>query len=116
MTETEARARLERMVAPTLAPVLSYADVSDLMSVARRPDINGVLPSETGWVPTWDLDAAAAAGWEIKAGRVASEFAFSEDGQSFRREQVHAACLNMAKLYRRGTGSVLTQSVIKESV
>lgn len=117
MTEAEARARLERMIAPDMDPVLTSADVDDLLTLAKRPDVDGLLPSDVEWTPTWSLDAAAAAAWEVKAGRAASGYRFSEDGQSFSREQIHTQCLNMAKLYRRGSTSVrLYADIIQELV
>lgn len=106
MTEAEARARLERLTAPTMDPVLSAQDITDLLAQAKRPDREGLLPSDASWVPTWDVDAAACAAWEVKAGRAAAGFRFAADGQSFSVEQVHAQCLKMAALYRRGSGSV----------
>lgn len=102
-----ARARLERMLSPGIEPVLTEADIDELMVQARRPDRDGRLPSETGWIPTYDMDAAASAGWELRAGRCFDDIDFGEDGQRFNASQRHAQCLAMAKLYRRGAASVL---------
>lgn len=55
------------------------------------------------WVPTWDLNHAAAEGWRWKAAKVATEFDFSTDGQSFKRDQQRAACLEMAAQYANKT-------------
>lgn len=50
LTEAEARATLESMVANTTDPVLSTADVDRLMSRARRADVAGVAPDAyVGW-------------------------------------------------------------------
>lgn len=111
MTETEARARLERLTAPDMEPLLDTEDIDDLLELAKRPDTDGYVPSDAEWTPTWDIDSAACAAWEVKAGRAAAGYRFSEDGQSFSRDQVHQQCLNMAKLYRRGHGSVSTTTV-----
>lgn len=111
MTAQEARAALERRVASDMEPILTTVDLDELLSAARRPDRDGLLPSETGWTATYDLDAAAAAGWELKAARAAGNIDFGEDGQRFNESQVHAQCLEMAKLYRRGAASVFTGSV-----
>jgi len=40
-----------------------------------------------GWIPTYDLHAAAADIWVEKAGAVADEFDFKADGGSFSRSQ-----------------------------
>lgn len=59
------------------------------------------------WSPTWDLDAAAADGWQTKAGKAAGSFDFAEDGQQFTRSQMHAHCIAMITLYSaRQVGSV----------
>lgn len=105
------RARLARMVAAEDFPALADEDLDELLLRAGRPDAAGLRPSDAGWVPTWDLDAAAADGWTIKAGRAASGFNFAEDGQRFDRSQVHAQCMLMARHYRRGAGSVRVRSV-----
>ena len=39
------------------------------------------------WIPTYDLNAAAADIWEEKAGAVADEFDFKADGGSYSRSQ-----------------------------
>jgi len=71
---------------------------------------DGVTYTEAGsapWEGTWDLNAAAAEGWRWKAGKVAGNFTFSTDNQSFDRVQVKDACLEMARMYgNRVVGSI----------
>lgn len=55
----------------------------------------------THWSPTWDLAAAAAEGWELKAGLVAHRFTFTTDGQMFQVGQLIDHCESRAKHYRR---------------
>lgn len=111
MTEAEARALLERMVSNTTDPVLSSADMDELVKLAKRADASGVLPTAAGWTPTWDLNAAAAEGWRWKAGRASALFNFAEDGQRFDRAQLYAHCVAMAEEHARGDmGSVKVQS------
>lgn len=109
MTEADARAELVRKLAPDLEPTIPDADVDTLLATAKRPDSCGRAPSDPDWTPTWDTDAAAADGWEMKAGR-ALAFDFSEDGQRFTPSQINKQCLEMAALYRRGSGSSRTRS------
>lgn len=59
------------------------------------------LDAGTAWTPTWDLNTAAAEGWELKAGKAAARFDFGTDGQTFQRSQVIAHCHRMAATYRR---------------
>lgn len=63
----------------------------------------------TLWAPTWDLNAAAAAGWRMKAGKAAGRFDFGEDGQQFSRSQVMAHCQAMAESF--GAGEALALNV-----
>lgn len=101
MTEAEARARLEAMVAKTSEPTLSDEEVDELVTLARRPDQYGTDVNVTGWVETWDLNAAAAEGWRRKAGKVAGEFDFSIGAGSYSRSQAYAMCLDQAKTYAK---------------
>lgn len=55
----------------------------------------------TAWAPTWDLNAAAAEAWRIKAGRAAGRFNFTTDGQTFSRAQVAAGCRAQERSFRR---------------
>lgn len=106
MTEAEARTELERRLAIDIEPTLSADDITSLLATARCPDAEDRVPSDEDWTPTWDLDYAAAAGWEMKAGRASGSFNFAEDGQQFSRIQIFNSCMEMAKLYRRGAGTV----------
>lgn len=107
MLEATARAQLESMVAASSAPVLTEAEVTSLLELARRRDIDGLLYTDTGWTGTYDLNAAAAEGWRWKAGKVATDFTFASDGQTFNRGEMVRACMDMADRYaNRATGSI----------
>jgi hypothetical protein len=71
------------------------------MQLARRADADGILPSEDGWTPTYDLNVAVSQGWETKAARAAGDFRFEEDNQVFYREQIHAHCRAQADRWNR---------------
>lgn len=107
MDEATAYDRLSAMVAKDSVPTLDDIQVSELLLMARRPDSDGLLPSDENWTGTYDLNAAASEGWRWKAAKVAGNFGFSSDGQTFNREQVHRACLAMAASYgKRRVGSI----------
>jgi len=101
MSENEARTRLQTMTASSKEPTLTEAELGLLVASAKRADRDGLPPSDAAWTPTWDLNAAAAEGWRWKAAKAAADFDFSEDGQSFKRSQMVAACERMADLYGR---------------
>lgn len=105
--EIEAREQLERLLAPTIAPILTEADLDALMIHARSIDLNGLLWTDPDWTPTWSMSglwAAASMGWEWRAARCFGDIDFAEDGQRFNVSQRYRQCMEMARLYRRGTG------------
>lgn len=107
MTESEALELLEVMVAWDKVPTLTAFEVGRLVERARRVDTDGLLPSDTGWTGTYDLNWAAAEGWRWKAAKVAGDFSFSTDGQTFNRVEMVRECRAMAEMYgRRVVGSI----------
>ena len=57
------------------------------------------------WTPTWAVNAGAARGWEIKAGKAAARYDFSAGTDRFNVNQIAANCLAMARQYRsQGAG------------
>lgn len=107
MTEGEARAELESMCASDVAPTLSAAEIDACLVRSRRTDVYGLVYTDASWTPTWDLNAGAAHGWRLKAAKVAAEFSFSTDGQSFNRSEQVKAFMDLAAMYRnRIAGSV----------
>jgi len=99
MDDSEASARLQTMCAASEEPVLSAGDLEQLVAFAKRADASGLAPSDVAWTPTYDLRAAAAEGWRIKAARVAHRFNFSKDGQQFDVGELRKSFLDMASQY-----------------
>lgn len=56
------------------------------------------------WIPTFDLRAAAAEGWQWKAGKVASQFDAQAGSASAKRSQVFEMCMANARAYRTSGG------------
>lgn len=100
LTEAEATARLTDMTAATCHPELTEAEVARLLEGAKMPDRWGLQPSDDGWVPSWELNSAAAQGWLMKAGRAASDVTFTADGASYNRSDLIAHCRDMAAQYQ----------------
>lgn len=100
MTAAEAKARLERMCAAASDPILEDEDLDELLRGARRRDADGVSPSESGWTPTWDLNAAAAEGWRWKAGRVTSTYSADDVGGGYSPDSFkYLNCVREAEHY-----------------
>jgi len=53
------------------------------------------------WLPTYDINAAAADVWQEKAATLAADFDFSADGASYTRSQTYQHAIEMAAYYRR---------------
>lgn len=106
MDEAEARQRLQRMVAYEDVPALTVAEVDDLVVIAKVTDVEGLLPSDAGWEPTWNLRAAAREGWRWKAAKAARMHTFSADGATYNRAEIIANCETMIRLYG-GTGGTI---------
>lgn len=96
--------RLRKMTAAESEPVLTDSDLSAVLYDAQRIDRYGVKPSEEGWEPTYDLNAAAADAWQMKAAAAAGDYDFSADGASYSRSQIVAQCLAMEDRYRKRAG------------
>ena len=64
--------------------------------------------SETDdWIPTYDLNAAAAQIWGEKAGAVSDEFDFNADGGSYSRSQKKKQYSDNARWYSSRSSTIL---------
>lgn len=112
MERDAARDRLERMVAKDSAPALSDQDIEKLLDDARRPDLYGRGPDDANWVGTYDLNAAAAAGFRMKAAKVAGDFDFSADGASFDKGKVAKQLDDHAEVLEKASATALAASAL----
>lgn len=102
MTETElALARLRRMVAADSFPKLAEEELAMLLTVGSLWDEYGRSAADEGWVPTYDLNAAAAEGWRWKASAVAHMVDFSADGTRMSKGQLIDHCHAQVALYAK---------------
>ena len=81
-------------------PALTGPEVEDIVDQAARPDAEGHTPYADDWLPTFDLNAACAQAWELKAVRTATKFDANIDGQQLDRSQIHDQCIKMARFWR----------------
>jgi hypothetical protein len=94
-----ARARLERAVSGT--PALADDDLTILEGIARaaEPDADNDLPG-------WDLDLAAAQGWQWRAGRLADQRKVGAEGATAENQQRYEHAMEMARHYASAGYSV----------
>jgi hypothetical protein len=64
--------KLKLMTAWDIEPVLTEDELNDALAAAALQDASGLAPLHEEWTPTYDLNAAAAAAWLIKAARAAA--------------------------------------------
>lgn len=98
-TLSAAATLLSHMTSADTEPLLSTTDLDDLLTLAAIPDSLGLSATAVGWTPTYDLNFAAAEGWRWKAGKAASSYAFTMDGESPERSFLMIRCEKMAASY-----------------
>lgn len=97
-----ARRLLERAVEMNTVPVLTAAEIDDLMEIAADDD------DGTTVYTAQHLNDAAATGWQLKMNKVSSDFTVTlEDGVKFNREQVLDRCERIRDAYLSGRASVI---------
>jgi hypothetical protein len=90
-------------------PEISQAAVEQIVHRCARMDAAGFRPDEEDWHPTFDVYAATATVFEVKAAKVANRFDFATDGQQLNRSQMAAHFSAMGKMWRNRTSGVLAK-------
>lgn len=113
MTDVEPDAavvtRVSILAAASARPVLTAEEVKATIQNYPRVDVDGYQADAEDWSQTWDIYAAVAELWAIKAGKVAGDFNFSADDASYSKGAVLANCLAMEAQYAaKAAGSQAT--------
>lgn len=88
-------------------PALTEAEVVEAIQNHPRLDADGLPADAEDWTQTWDINAAVAELWGIKAGKVAGDFNFSADAARYDKGDVMAKCLEMEAHYAsKSAGSI----------
>lgn len=93
-------------------PEVSQAAVEQIVHRCARMDADGYLPSEPEWTETFDVYAATATVFEVKAARVAARFDFSTDGQQLNRSQMVGQLQAQAKMWRARTAGTVPKAPV----
>jgi len=104
VTQAEARSRISIFCDATVEPVLGSEILDLLTTLAKEVDIFGVLPSDTSWTETYNVNYAAAQGWLIKASRLANRYLFMSGGKMFSRNQYYEHCMKQYRAYLMKAG------------
>lgn len=94
-----AKDKLKRMIAWDMDPAVSDDEVDELLADAAVCDADGLPPGDDGWTPSYDLSAAAAAGWLIKAARASVLTEVDPPGSGIVTSKVFDNCRMMARYY-----------------
>jgi len=110
---SEQIARLRRMVAEPTTTTYSDDDLAEYIERYPLLDARGEEPytwddstdpptqdANEDWIPTYDLNAAAADIWDEKAAVASANYDFSADGGSYSRGQVADRYMQRARYYR----------------
>lgn len=98
MPET-AKDKLKRMTAWDMTPELTEDDLDMLLEESSIADADGISPGEVGWTPTYDMNAAAAAGWLTKAARASMLVEADPPGSGIMTSKVFDNCRAMARVF-----------------
>ena len=90
--------KLKKITAWDVEPELTDTEIDELLLQGAVADGEGHGPASEDWVPTYDINSAAAAGWLIKAGRAASTTETEPDSVNV-TSRVFANCLRMSRIY-----------------
>ncbi|MEP6945527.1 MAG: hypothetical protein ABJA02_06375 [Acidobacteriota bacterium] len=97
MSET-ALDKLKRMTAWTTEPELTESDLTVTLAIYARVDANGYAPTSEEWLPTYDMNGAAAEAWLVKAAR-ASPLTEVDPGSGIVSSKIFDNCRAMARIY-----------------
>ena len=115
VTLTAARDFLVLRTAADLEPVVTNANVETFLNECKLADSAGRAPTDTAWVPTWDLDLAEAMIYERKAAMIGQQVTFSRDGSKFDLTDRVQGYKDMAmKARRRRIGGVGVELTLAE--
>lgn len=105
--------RLRRMIAEPTNTIYDNDTLQDYIEAYPVMDENGTDPTyldysttppsveaNENWIPTYDLNAAAAEIWEEKAAALQDKYDFAADGGSYHRSQAYEQACSMAGKYR----------------
>ncbi|MBL8180255.1 MAG: hypothetical protein JNL64_01450 [Blastocatellia bacterium] len=96
MTDLE---NLKQLTAWDAVPELTEDELEECLAGVALEDLNGFAPINEEWTPTYDLNAAAAQAWLIKAARAAATV--DEPTAGVVTSKVFDNCRTMAQLFLR---------------
>ena len=106
-------AKLRRMIAEPTTTIYDDSALTDYIESYPVMDENGVDPTwldhsttpptvtaSDDWIPTYDMNAAAAEIWDEKAADLQDKYDFAADGGRYNRSQAYEQAAKTAAKYR----------------
>ncbi len=90
--------KLKLLTAWDSEPVLSADELGETLAAYAAPDSGGLAPVSVDWTPTYNLNAAAAHVWLIKAARAAATVEV-DPGSGVVTSKVFENCRAMARIF-----------------
>ncbi len=89
--------QIKQLTAWDVEPTLTEPELEDILTTAALEDAAGLAPLNEEWSPTYDLNAAVARGWLIKAARAAATV--DEPTAGTVTSKIFDNCRAMARIY-----------------
>lgn len=89
--------QIKQLTAWDVEPTLTEPELEDILATAALEDAAGLAPLNEEWSPTYDLNAAVAQAWLIKAARSAS--LVDEPTAGTVTSKIFDNCRAMARIY-----------------
>jgi len=105
--------KLKKLTAWDTDPALTELELDELLVAAALEDKIGLHPLHVDWTPTYDLNAAAASAWLIKAGR-ASSTTETEPDSFYVTSKIFDNCCKTAKIFRAKRSLSMSVTNIEE--
>ncbi|MGH7782530.1 MAG: hypothetical protein ACREO5_01625 [Candidatus Binatia bacterium] len=104
--------KLKKMIAWDAEPALTDTEIDELLGQSSVMDTSGIPPTDVGWSATYDLNAAAANGWLIKAARAAALTEVDPPGSGLFTSKVFDNCRAMARIYSSKAATTVSTSAL----
>lgn len=101
ISAVEAAKRVTLLAATNDDPVIAPSHVSEIVAQFATIDTDGNAPTDDDWTPTYDVYAAVATAWRVKAGNAAMRYTFQAGDQRESESDLHKHCMAMADYYDR---------------
>lgn len=100
--------KLKTLIAWETEPVLTETEVEAVLDNAALADSEGNAPSNDNWLPTYDINKAAAEGWLIKAAQASALTEIDPPESGIVTSKVFENCLAMARIYAAKTRTTVS--------